>query len=89
MVQWWLRMSAPINHVARLKWPDQVQFPEAAPYVGCVCCLILAIVLRGFTVGTPVKPAPQKQACVAERLTPQAPEVRGWSLARCVVFLDN
>ena len=41
-------------------WPDQVQFPEAAPYVGCVCCLILAIVLRGLTVGTPVKPSPQK-----------------------------
>lgn len=30
------------------------QFPGAAPCVGCVCCLILAFVLRGFTVGTPV-----------------------------------
>ena len=43
-----------------LMWPAQVQFPEAAPYVSCVCCLILALVLTGFTVGTPVKPSPQK-----------------------------
>ena len=44
-----------------LMWPAQVQFPEAAPYVSCVCCLILALVLTGFTVGTPVKTLPSKR----------------------------
>ena len=43
-----------------IMWPAQVRFPEAAPYVSCVCCFILALVLRGFTVGTPVKTSPQK-----------------------------
>ena len=36
-----------------------------------------------------LKPPLKKEACEAEGLTPQTPEVRGWSFARRVFFSGN
>ena len=72
-----------------IMWPAQIQVPEAAPYVGCVCCFILAIVLRGFTMGIPVKPSPQKAGVCGRAVNTTNSGVWGWSLARRIVFLDN
>ena len=48
------------------------------------------VALRSFTVNF-LFTTTLEEACVAERLTPRAPdlEVRGSSLARCVVSLDK
>ena len=60
-----------------LMWPAQVQFPEATPYVSCVCCLILALVRQALLWVLQLNPPLKKEACVAERITLRTPEVRG------------
>ena len=52
-VAWWWEHSPPTN-VA------QVQILVSTPYVGWVCCWFSPNAPRGFSLGTPVFPPPQK-----------------------------
>ena len=86
-MQWWER--SPSTNVSR------VQFLDSASYVGYLSLLVLYSTSRGFSLGTPVFPSPQKPTFDLIYVDLQSPQLvehmcsarKIWDLNKVVIII--